>query len=246
MEEKTMRNLYLLAFTCLLMLFLFCPEEGRAQRLAAICLGGNAFDFEELNRSLSDESLAELDNDNLYLGGFGTGLLGEHLLFGFEAGGFWQKSRSDSVLVKLSGVDAYLDAGYLLHLSEHIETYPFVGVGLGWMVLKLVPDETDLAFGEVLANPRRISKLTSSGLVLNFGVGLHWLIYQRMSEYTTENWYVGLRAGYKYMPNPSNWNMEDLEISGGPEVGFTGPYLYFYVGWGPESEAEYQPVFPGP
>jgi hypothetical protein len=244
MDEKRVRKLYLSPLICLLMLFFFCAEEGRSQRLAAICLGGNSLDLEDLNRSLSNKNLGQLDNNNLCLEGFGTGLLGEHLLVGFEAGGFWQKSRSDSVLTKLSGVDAYLDVGYLFQLSEQIETYPFVGVGLGWMLLKLVPDQAGLTFGEVLSSPRRISKLTSSGLVFNFGAGLHWLVYQRISEYTTENWYVGLRVGYKYMPNPSSWSMEDLEISGGPKVSFTGPYIYFYLGWGPEDEEKYQPVSP--
>jgi hypothetical protein len=229
-----------------LLLTVSLPARGFPQRLAAIYLGGTSLDLRDLNRLLSDENMQTLDSDNLCFGGFGAGQLGDHLLLGFEAGGFWQKERSDSLLMRLSGVEAFIDAGYLLHLGERIKAYPLVGVGLGWTMFKLIPDYGTLSFHEVLSNPHRISKLTSSGLLLNFGMGAHWLVYQRMGEYRTENWYIGLRVGYKYMPSPSDWSMEDLEISGGPEVSLSGPYLHFYLGWGPEAEEEHEPFFPGP
>jgi hypothetical protein len=240
-----MRALFSFLLAALLMIA-FLPTRGYPQRLAAIYLGGTSLDLGELNHMLSDQNMQTLNDDNLCFGGFGAGQLGDHLLLGFGAGGFWQKERSDSVLMKLSGLEASIDAGYLLHLGERVNVYPLVGVGLGWTMFKLIPDSGTPSFGEILSDPHRMSKLTSSGLLLNFGMGAHCLVYQRMGEYKTENWYLGLRVGYKYMPSPSDWSMEDLEISGGPEVSLSGPYLHFYLGWGPEAEEEYEPFFPEP
>ena len=43
---------------------------------------------------------------------------------------------------------------------------------------------------------------------------------------------LGVRAGYTFSPFKGDWNMDDLEISGAPETGITGPYIRLMIGGG--------------
>ena len=59
-----------------------------------------------------------------------------------------------------------------------------------------------------------------------------------MGEEKNEIWGMafGLRIGYTFSPIKGDWKLEDNDVSGGPDIGVTGPYLKLMIGGGGKSK----------
>ena len=43
---------------------------------------------------------------------------------------------------------------------------------------------------------------------------------------------LGLRAGYTVSPIKGDWTIDEIEVTGAPQTGITGPYIRFMIGGG--------------
>lgn len=100
------------------------------------------------------------------------------------------------------------------------------------MKLKIVQQEKIPSFDEVIEDPRRSSELSTGGFLLSPAIGLDYLFDLGENEKDNGGWAVGLQLGYTFAPVKDDWEVDGIEVSGGPELGITGPYIRLLIGGG--------------
>ena len=124
------------------------------------------------------------------------------------------------------------DLGYIVYSSKDVRVYPLIGLGGGGLSLRIVEEETSLSFDEVLDNPRRSAELVTGGFLVNLALGVDYLLQLNEDERGRGGLVFGLRAGYTLSPVKGDWNLDEVAISGGPDMGITGMYVRLMIGGG--------------
>ena len=103
------------------------------------------------------------------------------------------------------------------------------------MSVKIIEKGTP-SFDEVLDNPKRSAELSIGGFLLNLALGTDYLLKLGEDEKGGGGLVFGLRIGYTFAPIKSDWEMDGMDISGGPDLGITGPYIRLTIGGGDSKE----------
>jgi hypothetical protein len=119
-----------------------------------------------------------------------------------------------------------------VYSTEDLRVYPLLGLGGGGMSLNIVERGTSPSFDEVLDDPKRDVELSTGGFLLNLALGTDYLLKLGGDEKEESCFIFGLRTGYIFAPIKGNWEMDGVDISGGPDVGITGPYIRLMIGGG--------------
>jgi len=97
---------------------------------------------------------------------------------------------------------------------------------------RIYEDIESLSFDEILQIPARSSVMSKGGLVLNLALGAEYLLKFVEDESGRGGMLLGVRAGYTVSPFKGKLGMDEIEISGAPKMGITGPYIRIMIGGG--------------
>lgn len=131
----------------------------------------------------------------------------------------------------LIGGYGMFDIGYLVYSKKGLSVYPMLGIGGGGLTFK-VAEESTPSFAELLDDPKRSVELNYGGMLLNVSLGVDYLIKMAEDETGAGGLIIGFQAGYMLAPFTHDWKMETNDVTGGPDIGFNGPYVKIMFGGG--------------
>ncbi|RKY72288.1 MAG: hypothetical protein DRQ24_05355 [Candidatus Latescibacterota bacterium] len=195
-------------------------------------LGLNRFDLAELSTKLQAKGFDAVKENNVSFGGGGYGIIGEKVLLGGEGHGCQQDVLSDTLKASVSGGYGFFNVGYVVLSERGFRLFPMLGLGGGGISLRIVKRAVTPTFDEILDSPDREINISTGGILLQFGVGVDYLLKLGKDDEGEGGLLFGIRAGYTYTPTKADWKMEDMDVLGGPDVTVTGPYVHFIIGGG--------------
>lgn len=195
--------------------------------------GRAMLDLDALNSRLEDKGYTAM-SDNFFSTGGGThwifknGVIigGEiHTLLGGETISQYYKHS-------INAGYGIFNLGYTVFRKSELRIYPLLGIGGGAINFNISEALVPSAFDDVLDNPRRSSQLWTGGFLLNFAVGIDYLLTIGEDEKGKGGFVFGVRAGYTLAPFKSEWVLDDSELADSPETLLTGPYIRLMFGGG--------------
>ena len=198
-------------------------------------LGGNIIDIKSLNSKLESKGYSKFSDNFISFGGGGHGIIGKVIIGGEGHTLIGEETTSGSYKSSIEAGYGFFNMGYLIYTTGIVNVYPILGLGAGGMSVKIIEKGTP-SFDEVLDNPMDNSKksveLSTGGFLLNLAFGADYLLKFGGDEKGGGGLVFGLRIGYTFTPAKGDWEMDGIDISGGPDVGITGPYVRLMVGGG--------------
>jgi hypothetical protein len=199
-------------------------------------VGGNIIDMKALNSSLESKGYSKIsDNNFISLGGGGNWVVSNVIVGGESHGLIGREVTSGSYKTSLSAGYGFFNLGYIVYSIGDLDFYPLLGLGGGGVRLKITEAATP-SYDDVLASPTRKAELSTGGFLLNVALGTDYLLKLRKNERREGGLVFGLRAGYTFAPIKNSWELDRTGISGGPQVGITGPYINLMIGGGGEGK----------
>ena len=196
----------------------------------------NYIDLDKLNSDLKNYSYPELSSCFWAIGGGGHGIIRNKIIIGGEGYALMGDEVSNNTYeVSISGGYGFFDVGYIVYSAKTFRIYPLIGLGAGGLDLEIVKKESSLSFDDTLKSPQRIADLSTGAFLLNLALGADYLLPFAEDKAGRGGLVLGIRVGYIFAPYKSDWEMEGLDISDGPELGITGPYLRIIIGGGGET-----------
>lgn len=193
--------------------------------------GGKIIDIKSLNSRLERKGYSKLSDNFISLGGGGHGIIGRVIIGGEGHGLIGRETTSGSYKTSIGAGYGFFNFGYIVYSSKRLSVYPLLGLGGGGMSLEIIEREP-ISFDEVLDNPKRSAELSICGFLLNLALGIDYLLKLGGDEKGEGGLVFGLRIGYTLTPIKGSWEMDGIDISGGPEIGITGPYIRLMIGGG--------------
>jgi hypothetical protein len=203
------------------------PIAGGAGYLA---IGAVALDLGGLNGAMARSGYSAFSRFFSTLGGGGHAVIGR-LVLGGEGHSLLAKSGgSSSTGASLSGGYGFVDIGWVVYAGRGFRVFPVLGIGAGSIRLDLA-DRSGAPFEDVIVDPKRGARLRTSGFLLNLALALEkW--FGNSGRPGKSGFFIGARAGYVLAPARSGWELDRMEIEGGPKLNLGGPYLRLVVGAG--------------
>ncbi len=195
--------------------------------------GWSTLDIEALNSRLERKGYSSMSDNFFSVGGGGHGIIDNKVILGGEGHGLLgEEVTSGNYKNSVTVGYGFFNVGYIVYSKKQLRLYPLVGLGGGGMNLKIREKPSSLSFDDVLDDPERRVELSTYGFLLNFAVGMDYLLILGEDEKGKGGLVFGLRAGYTLSPLKRAWRMDELEISGAPDMGITGPFIRLMFGGG--------------
>jgi len=231
------RKVIILGMVGLLVTFPLYAQREKARRFGGgwFAIGLNMSDLGKLNDRLKTQGFADIRASRLAFGGGGYGLLAQRIVIGGEGSGFSQEVSSPTQVASISGGYGFFTLGYAVVSTRRLRFFPALGIGGGGINLHITPRMTSPTFDEVLENPEREVRLLTGSFLINFSLGMDYLIIlgrSRRARRGEGGFLVGVRVGYILAPSKTNWKMEKVDVIGGPDARLTGPYIQLLLGGG--------------
>lgn len=193
--------------------------------------GGSIVDIDALNSRLEGKGYSEFSHNFFSIGGGGHAIINRVIIGGEGHALIGRGETSGNYENSLSAGYGFFDVGYIVYSTRYLNVYPLLGLGGGGVDLKIM-ERGAPSFDEVLDDPKRSANLSTGGFLLNVALGTDYLLKLGGDEEGEGGLVFGLRVGYTFTPIKGEWEMNGTEISGGPEVGITGPYVHLMIGGG--------------
>ena len=123
------------------------------------------------------------------------------------------------------------DIRYLVYSKKGLNVYPLLGLGGGGLSFKVAEVSTP-SFADLLENPKRNVELNYGGFLVNVSLGVDYLIKFAEDETGAGGLIIGFQAGYMLAPFTHDWKIDKNDVTGGPDIGFNGPYVKIMFGGG--------------
>jgi hypothetical protein len=194
-------------------------------------IGVEQLDLTQLNEALATHGYPTFSERFLSLGGGGFAIR-DRLIIGAEGHAVVQSDKTTAdgeFRTRVMGGYGMFDIGYHILRAGRVAFYPIIGIGGGATALEITERST-LDFEDVLDQPRRGARVTSAALLVGGGLGVEYFV--AASRTRRGGFIIGARAGFNYAPLESNWKLDRTDIAGGPDAGFTGPYVRVAIGGG--------------
>lgn len=193
--------------------------------------GNSIVNIKNLNTNLENLGYSKMSDNFVSVGG-GSHAISNGLVIGGEGHSIsGKKTKSKEYETSISILYGFFYLGHSLYSTDNLILYPSVGIGAGRFNLKIL-EKGSLTFNEVLKGPRRSTRLSTGGLLINPSLGFDYLLSLRKTEKNSSGIVIGLRAGYIFAPVKGNWSMEGMKILEGPKIGVSGPYIRLIIGSG--------------
>lgn len=164
-----------------------------------------------------------------YIGGFGYGLLFEHLVIGGRGGAAQQQSSGSLADIRYRTGNGHLEFGYAVLNDGRGLAFPFIGIGGAVQRLTLENDNifTELFIGED-ATIRKSSGYATLGFSYRYPL--------RFAQSPSGGFgmvVVGAHAGVTLQLTDKGWEGEDgADFPGGPETKFNTLFILVDIGLG--------------
>ena len=228
------------AVTMLMLLSCMLPQararEKRGSGYGYFYVGASMLDLDKLNEALGAHNYPEFSNRLVSIGGGGHAFMNRLVL-----GGQGQALVGKSTDVNIAGTAykgtlsagiGFFDIGFLLTPPRRLKVYPMLGIGGAGLELAIVEKQPP-SFDQVLEHPNRSTRLSTGMFLLNFALGVDYMVATRARRACCAGGIVlGVEVGYTLTPVATGWTADEIEISGGPDAGLNGPYVRFKIGGG--------------
>ncbi len=206
-------------------------KEGGAMGYAMF--GKSTIDLKDLNAKLEGKGYSKISDNFFSVGGGGHGIIKNRIIIGGEGHGLLgEEVTSGNYKNSINIAYVFFNLGYIVYSIKELRVYPLLGFGGGGMNLKIVEKLTSLSFDNILDDPRRGIQISTGGFLFNLALGMDYLLKLGEDEEGRAGMSLGLRVGYTLSPFKGSWKMDEIEISGAPEIGITGPYIRLMIGGG--------------
>lgn len=193
--------------------------------------GGSIVDIDALNSRLESKGYSTFSGNFFSFGGGGHAVINRLIIGGEGHALIGRGETSGNYENSLSAGYGCFDLGYILYSTGYLNVYPLLGLGGGGMSLNIM-EKGAPSFDEILDDPRRSTEISTGGFLLNVALGTDYLLKLGGDGKEEGGLVFGLRVGYTFTPIKSEWEMDATDISGGPEIGITGPYIHLMIGGG--------------
>lgn len=198
--------------------------------MAYSMFGGSSFDFSALNSRLKSGGYADIPENVFTFGGGCHWIYPNRLIIGGEFHmHLGDEQTSGDYMNSLNAGFGFFNVGYAIYSKRQLRMYPLLGIGGGWMNFRIREKSASLSFDDILDNPERGVNLLTGGLLLNAAIGMDYMLVLGEDEKGKGGLVFGVRAGYTVSPNKNGWVMNDIDLSGSPKLGLTGPYIRFIL-----------------
>jgi len=194
-------------------------------------VGSSIMDIKALNSRLEGKGYPALSDKFISSGGGGHGIIGRMIIGGEGHGLIGKEVTSESYEISIGAGYGFFNVGYIVYSTGNLRVYPLLGVGGGGMELRIV-EKGSLSFDETLDNPKRMAVLSTGGFLLQFALGVDYLLKLGGNEKGRGGLVFGIRLGYLLAPIKGGWSMDGIDISDAPRVGITGPHILLTLGGG--------------
>ncbi|MGQ9560545.1 MAG: hypothetical protein ACUVTG_05350 [Candidatus Oleimicrobiaceae bacterium] len=202
--------------------------------------GTSFLDLDKLNEALTARGYPSFATQLFSMGGGGHAFVGR-LVLGGQGQALFGRSKdvvknSTPYKTNLRAGIGTFDIGYVVTPPARLQVFPMLGIGGGGLEMTVVEKQPP-AFGEILEHPARGARLSTGVFLLNLALGVDYLVPTRRHKSAMGGLILGLEVGYTFTPFFfAAWSADDIEITGGPDVGITGPYLRLKIGGGGRRE----------
>lgn len=195
--------------------------------------GRGTIDIGALNSHLERKGYSGMSDNFFSVGGGGHGMITNRIIIGGEGHTLLgEEVTSGNYKNSVTIGYGFFNVGYIVYSKKQLRLYPLLGLGGGGMNLKIKEKPVSLSLDDILDDPERNVELSTGGFLLSFAVGMDYLLILGEDEKGKGGLAFGLRAGYTLSPFKRGWEMDEIEISGAPEMGITGPFIRFMFGGG--------------
>jgi len=240
MVRKT--NIVIALMVATAVVFLFANQSQSQDKAASTDKGGGmgysmfgrgTIDISDLNARLESKGYSTMSDNFFSAGGGGHRIFASGLIIGGEGHAvLGEEATSGNYKNSVQIGYGFLNLGYIVYSLQELRFYPLLGLGFGGMTFTIKEDVASLSLDNVLDNPGRKAEIATGGVLLNLAVGMDYLLKFGEDKTGKAGMVLGFRAGYTLSPFKGDWGMDDLEISGAPKIGITGPYIRLMIGGG--------------
>jgi hypothetical protein len=208
-------------------------DIGESGGMGYSMFGSSFLNVKDFNSQLENYGYIPLSGTFFSVGGGGHAIINKKWIIGGEGhtllgGNETNGNYTNSVIVSYG----FFDLGYIIFYPGELRLYPLIGIGAGEMKFSISEDLNSISFDQILDTPCINSEISKSEFVVNFALGADYLISLAKTENERGGLVFGLRAGYCVSPFRGHWKMGDVEITGTPDLGFSGPYIRLMIGGG--------------
>ena len=194
--------------------------------------GLKLIDLAKLSTKLEAKGFQALRNYNPSYGGGGYGIIKDKIILSGEGLFIFKQNVFSGTAQALVDVSyGVLNIGYVIISAENFIFFPMFGVGVNFIDLRIAERGVVPTFDEVLDNPKRQAKVSTRGVLFQFGIGWDYFLQLGGDKKGKGGLLFGIRLGYTHVANKADWRMGwGGDVLGGPSVGVTGPYVHFIFG----------------
>jgi hypothetical protein len=198
---------------------------------AYVMAGQNIMNFNNLNNFLFQRDYPAVSETHLALG-IGGHVIHNKYVVGIEIQRFFEKKRTTEkeFNTSISGNYSLLNMGYLLYSKKGLMIYPFFGLGLGELKLRVI--ENNIHSFEDINSYQRGSTSKTSSFLINLGFALDYFFKFKEKKRGKNKLVVGMRLGYIHSASKSGWRVNHIHVDDDPVTGLDGPYVRLVIGLG--------------
>jgi hypothetical protein len=188
-------------------------------------IGVGWVDMKPLNDRLSSYGLSNFRANGLSLDLEHQTVINRMMMGGEIKGLFFNNRLTGNTMTSFTAGEILLKSGFNVISTEHINLYPYLGLGAGLM--NFVIGDKNTPFDSALARPNMNVNLYQARFLIDLGVGLDLLGGQNASRLGL----VGLRAGYTFDPTKTDrWMRDGLWVTDTPKPTLNGAYVMLTIG----------------
>jgi hypothetical protein len=200
-------------------------------------VGGNHVLLDDLDKALNDSFYTDFTHNMTSLGG-GAHIAINRIIIGGEGHVLFCKEEEARVPffgtpynANLSAAYGLFNIGYIVFQRGNLNVYPLFGLGGGSISIQMVRRYSP-SFDDVMRAPGYSSELSTSCFLLNLGAGTDFLLKIKEGGTKDIGLTLGLRLGGTVAIINGTWDIGGQDVSSGPGVGITGPYIRISLGIG--------------
>jgi hypothetical protein len=182
-------------------------------------------DLKPLNDKLSDLGLSKFQTYGLSLDLEHQTVINRMMMGGQLKGLFFKDRLTDNTKTSFMAGEILLHSGFNVINTEHVNLYPYLGLGAGLMNVVIGAKDTPL--DTALSRPSTNLNMFQGRFLIDLGLGFD-LLGGRMPSHVG---LLGLRAGYTFDPTKNDrWMRDGLYVTGTPQPTLNGAYLLLTLG----------------
>jgi hypothetical protein len=190
-----------------------------------LSVGVGWVDLKDLNSRLNGLGLSEFRTYGLSVNLEHQTVINRMMMGGQLKGLYFKDRLTNNTRTAFMAGEILLNSGFNVVNTEHVNLYPYLGLGAGLM--NLVVGDKNTPFDTALARPNTNLNIYQGRFLIDLGVGFDLLGGKNPSRLGL----LGLRAGYTFDPTKSDrWMRDGLFVTETPKPTLNGAYVLLTIG----------------